>query len=73
MDESCRKALYYFYVEHLRCPDRSQWYGTDEAISMCYIPTKEQIADIFTKGTFTEATWKYLLNLLVLKNAGSTK
>ena len=33
MDESCRKALYYFYVEHLRCPDRSQWYGTDGAIS----------------------------------------
>ena len=33
MDESCRKALYYFYVEHLRCPDQSEWYGTDGAIT----------------------------------------
>ena len=35
----------------------------DDSISMCYIPTKEQIADIFTKASFTEVTWLYLLNL----------
>ena len=31
---------------------------TDTGINIKYINTKAQIADIFTKGSFTETTWK---------------
>lgn len=44
MDESCRKALYYFYVKHLHWPDQSEWYGTDGAITK---------AQRFWKSAFT--------------------
>ena len=36
---------------------------TDKCIRLRYINTKQQIADIFTKGSFTESTWKTLLGL----------
>jgi hypothetical protein len=36
----------------------------DPAISIKYVNTKQQIADIFTKGSFTEATWKVLCRLV---------
>ncbi len=34
---------------------------TDPGIFMKYVGTKEQIADMFTKGSFTEAQWKVLM------------
>jgi len=37
---------------------------TDPAISIRYVNTKEQLADIFTKGSFTEQTWQVLCRLL---------
>ena len=36
----------------------------DSAITMSYINTKQQLADMFTKGSFTEVTWKTLLTLV---------
>ena len=36
---------------------------TDTGINIRYINTKAQIADIFTKGSFTEITWKVLCRL----------
>jgi hypothetical protein len=36
---------------------------TDTGINIKYINTKAQIADIFTKGSFTEITWKVLCRL----------
>jgi hypothetical protein len=36
---------------------------TDTGIDIKYINTKAQIADIFTKGSFTETTWKVLCRL----------
>ena len=36
----------------------------DPAIKMRYVNTKQQIADMFTKGSFTEMVWKTLLNLI---------
>ena len=35
----------------------------DPGINIKYVGTKEQIADIFTKGSFTAATWKMLCRL----------
>ena len=35
----------------------------DPAISLKYVNTKEQLADIFTKGSFTAASWRNLLEL----------
>ena len=37
---------------------------TDPAIKMKYVGTKDQLADIFTKGSFTEAVWKTLCQLI---------
>ena len=39
----------------------------DEAIFIKYVGTKEQIADIFTKGSFNAATWQALLSLFSIK------
>ena len=36
----------------------------DSAITMRYINTKQQLADMFTKGSSTEITWKTLLTLV---------
>ena len=36
----------------------------DSATTMRYISTKQQLADMFTKGSFTEITWKTLLTLV---------
>jgi len=36
----------------------------DKAIKMRYINTKEQLADMFTKGSFTEMVWKTLMYLI---------
>ena len=38
--------------------------STDEALGMKYINTKDQLADILTKGSFSQETWKVLLKLL---------
>jgi len=38
----------------------------DPGIHIKYVNTKQQIADIFTKGSFTEQTWKTLCRLLQL-------
>jgi hypothetical protein len=38
----------------------------DDAITMTWVNTKQQAADIFTKGSFSEATWKTLLGLIQL-------
>jgi len=37
---------------------------SDPDISMRFVGTKEQLADIFTKGSFTAAQWKDLLRLI---------
>jgi len=39
---------------------------TDTALRMRYCPTKEQIADIFTKGTFISTQWQKLCHLAQL-------
>jgi len=36
----------------------------DDSISLRYVRTNEQMADILTKGSFTAATWQSLLKLL---------
>ena len=38
----------------------------DTNITMKYVNTKQQMADIFTKGSFTAATWKELSSLLMI-------
>ena len=35
----------------------------DPGIFLKYVNTKEQLADMLTKGQFTAESWKYLLNL----------
>ncbi len=37
---------------------------SDPDISMRFVGTKEQLADIFTKGSFTAAQWRDLLRLI---------
>ena len=37
---------------------------TDPSISMRYVNTKQQLADILTKGSFTKATWNELRTLI---------
>ena len=37
--------------------------NTDPGIQIKYVGTKEQIADMFTKGSFTEAQWRALCRL----------
>ena len=37
--------------------------ANDPSIRIRYVGTKQQIADIFTKGSFTEKTWKDLCRL----------
>ena len=37
---------------------------TDPSIRMSWVNTKQQLADVFTKGSFTEQTWKELCNLI---------
>ncbi len=39
----------------------------DPSIKIKYIGTKQQIADIFTKGSFTAQTWAVLSDLLQIK------
>jgi len=38
----------------------------DTSITMKYVNTKQQMADIFTKGSFTAATWNDLSTLLMI-------
>ena len=46
----------------------------DSAISIKYVNTKQQLADIFTKGSFTESTWKTLCSLMqIWETKGSTE
>ncbi len=40
----------------------------DGGISIKYINTKSQLADILTKGSFTESAWKELCKLLQLES-----
>ena len=40
----------------------------DPNISILYVNTKEQLADIFTKGSFTASTWNVLLKLIQIGN-----
>ena len=35
----------------------------DPGISIKHLPTKQQLADILTKGSFTAEQWKHLCNL----------
>ena len=46
---------------------------TDVHIPLQYANTKQQIADIFTKGAFSVPTWNTLCNLLQLNNTHSKK
>ena len=41
----------------------------DPCIKMKYINTKLQIADIFTKGSFTEQTWNVLIRLMQIQDS----
>ena len=43
---------------------------TDPSIKMQYINTKEQLADILTKGSFTAQTWRFLISLFQISPAG---
>ena len=38
----------------------------DPAISIKYVNTKQQLADLLTKGSFSEATWLVLSKLVQL-------
>ena len=40
---------------------------TDTDIQMRYVGTKEQLADIFTKGSFSAASWSNLLQLIAIR------
>ena len=45
----------------------------DPTVNIKYVGTKEQIADMFTKGSFTEPSWKQLLKLAqIAPTKGST-
>ena len=44
----------------------------DSKIQIKYIDTKNQIADIFTKGNFTRDEWNHLLNLFNISHFSST-
>ena len=44
---------------------------TDPAISIKWVGTKVQCADIFTKGNFSEQTWRYLCRLIQIFDSGS--
>ena len=46
---------------------------TDPALHLKYVNTKQQIADIFTKGSFSEATWKTLCSLMQIIPSSSVK
>ena len=39
----------------------------DPVITIKYVNTKDQLADILTKGSFTKATWEILLGLIQMK------
>ena len=41
-------------------------------IQIKYIDTKNQLADILTKGSFTRDEWKHLLNLFNISHFSST-
>ena len=45
----------------------------DPGIFVKYVPTKDQIADIFTKGSFTAEAWNVLCKLCVIQPASSYK
>ncbi len=45
----------------------------DPGIFVKYVPTKEQIADILTKGSFTADAWNVLCKLCVIQPASSYK
>ena len=40
----------------------------DTAVTMRYINTKQQLPGMFTKGSFTEVTWKSLLKLMQVED-----
>ena len=44
----------------------------DSKIQIKYIDTKNQLADILTKGNFTRGEWNHLLNLLNISHFSST-
>ena len=44
----------------------------DSKIQIKYIDTKNQLADILTKGNFTRDEWNHLLNLFNISNFSST-
>ena len=44
----------------------------DPKIQIKYIDTKNQLADILTKGNFTRDEWNHLLNLFNISNFSST-
>ena len=44
----------------------------DSKIQIKYIDTKNQLADILTKGNFTRDEWNHLLNLFNISHFGST-
>ena len=44
----------------------------DPKIQMKYIDTKNQLADILTKGNFTRDEWNHLLNLFNISHFSST-
>ena len=45
----------------------------DPGIFIKYVPTKEQIADILTKGSFTADAWNVLCKLCVIRHVSSFK
>ncbi len=45
--------------------------SNDPGIFVKYVPTKEQIADILTKGSFTADAWNVLCKLCVILPASS--
>ena len=44
----------------------------DSKIQIKYIDTKNQLADILTKGNFTRDEWNHLLNLFSISHFSST-
>ena len=44
----------------------------DSKIQVKYIDTKNQLADILTKGNFTRDEWNHLLNLFNISHFSST-
>ena len=45
----------------------------DPGIFVKYVGTKEQLADILTKGSFTADAWNTLLNLCLISSPDSRK